>query len=142
MFFTSHLVAGALIGRRVRNPLLAFAVGTVSHLAMDALPHWGPRCESDIRPMAMKDGVVAAGFLGYLLRRRPTLSTWAAVAGAGLLDLRYPFREFLGFSPFPRAIDRLHDRVQNERPEWVWIELPVGTSLMAAGTPSRNLGHR
>lgn len=40
MLFTTHSIAGAALGMVTGNPYEAFALGILSHHAMDALPHF------------------------------------------------------------------------------------------------------
>src|SRR5581483_11627399 len=87
---TNHVLAGAAIGAVVERPLPALALGVVSHVAMDSVPHCG----------------LAHG------RRLPVL---AGMVGAALLDLDKPGRYFVGLSPFPAAVDRFHARIQEGR---------------------------
>lgn len=49
MILTTHAIVGAAAGRLVSNPLLAFALGFVSHFLIDAIPHWGYPLASLIR---------------------------------------------------------------------------------------------
>jgi hypothetical protein len=37
---TVHVFAGLAIGKQISNPLWAFAVGILSHVILDAIPHW------------------------------------------------------------------------------------------------------
>jgi hypothetical protein len=55
------------------------------------------------------------------------------MAGAVLLDLDKPFLHFLGFNPFPRTVDRIHKRVQNESAEGMPNEIGYGTAFASAG---------
>lgn len=41
MTITNHILAGALIGLALPDPVVAIVVAFVSHFAMDALPHFG-----------------------------------------------------------------------------------------------------
>jgi hypothetical protein len=42
MLVTNHVLSGAVIGAASRRrPAAAFAVGVLSHFALDAAPHWG-----------------------------------------------------------------------------------------------------
>lgn len=41
MLVTNHVLAGAAIGALTRRPGVALGLGVASHLAMDAMPHWG-----------------------------------------------------------------------------------------------------
>ena len=41
VFITNHALAGAVIGRVVRRPALAFGLGVASHIGMDMVLHYG-----------------------------------------------------------------------------------------------------
>ena len=41
MFITNHALAGAVIGRVVRRPALAFGLAVASHIGMDMVLHYG-----------------------------------------------------------------------------------------------------
>jgi hypothetical protein len=41
MIITNHVLAGAIIGLTVTNPVAAVILALVSHFVMDALPHFG-----------------------------------------------------------------------------------------------------
>src|ERR1700749_2472794 len=41
MLVTNHVLSGAVIGAASRRVLPAFALGVLSHFALDAVPHWG-----------------------------------------------------------------------------------------------------
>lgn len=126
---TNHVLSGAVIGHAVRSAPGAFVTGLVSHLALDAVPHWGGRPLEDVMHVAVADGltgllVMAATTLGTDRDRR--LRVLAGMAGAAFLDLDKPSRVFLGLSPFPAAVDALHARVQRESPRRMPQELLVG----------------
>jgi len=40
MILSCHIVAGSLIGEHIDNPLIIVPVSIISHLIMDAIPHW------------------------------------------------------------------------------------------------------
>ena len=40
MLDTVHVFAGLAIGRQIANPIVAFIVGIISHIILDAIPHW------------------------------------------------------------------------------------------------------
>ncbi len=136
MFITSHVLAGATIGTVLsRTATGAFVAGVVSHLGMDACPHWGivkgaPGSHERFLRVARCDGcaglaamALAAGLVGPRARR----STLAAMAGAALPDLDKPLLEFFGVNPFPRWFQRFHSGIQREAPH----RLPH--EVMAAG---------
>ncbi len=129
MLVTNHVISGAAIGYALPSVPVAFAVGVVSHLALDALPHWGGRPIEEVMGVAVADGLTGLAAMG--------LATWAAdsghrlpvlagMAGAAFLDLDKPSRVFFGFSPFPRAVDHIHARIQHEAPHRMPQEILVG----------------
>ena len=64
----------------------------------------------------------------------------AGMAGAALLDMDKPSLLFFGRSPFPRAVDEFHQRVQRESPRRMPQEILVGLAgavLVAALTRRR-----
>ncbi len=40
MVLTPHILIGAAIGAKIRNPFLISALGILSHLILDKIPHW------------------------------------------------------------------------------------------------------
>lgn len=139
MLVTSHALAGRIVGRLLpHRPLVAFAVGVASHLAMDTCPHWspaeGPGSYEAFLHVARRDGVagLAAVALGVACAPAEERScVAAAVVGAVLLDLDKPFQYFLGFNPFPRWVRRLHKAVQHEAPHRMPYELAAAVALLA-----------
>ena len=116
----------------------AEAVGVVSHLALDAIPHWGGAYPAESREflrVARRDGVlgllVMAG-AALLVNRRTRRATVAAMAGAVLLDLDKPLHHFIGRNPFPAAVQRFHVRIQNESLEGLPNEFAYGMVFAAA----------
>lgn len=140
MFVTNHALSGALIGPRMAGrPGRAFAAGVVSHLALDAVPHWGcdtsvPDAADRFYTVARRDGILALAAIGLLMAaaepptRRATL---AAMAGAVVLDVDKPVVHFWGRNPFPRSVQRFHTWVQNESPHGLRNEVASG-GLFAA----------
>ncbi len=135
MFVTNHVLSGVVIGRLFeRHPVTAFVVGVGSHLVLDMVPHWG--CEQSTAEgrelflgYAKRDGllglltmVFAAGAVG----RPARAATFAAMAGAALLDADKPAKHFLGRNPFPEAVSRIHARVQNQSPQGMKNEFLFG----------------
>lgn len=135
MFVTNHVLSGVVIGRLLeRRPVTAFVVGVGSHLALDMVPHWG--CDTrtaDGRELflrnAKRDGLFglltmlcAAGAVDPQAR----VATIAAMAGAALLDADKPVVHFFGRNPFPRAVRRIHARVQKESSQGMPNEIVFG----------------
>lgn len=123
---TNHVLAGAVIGALVKRPLPALALGVVSHLAMDVIPHWGlahedrpgdPTESPEFLRVAYRDGFAGLAAMGgaFGLARGRRLPVLAGMVGAALLDLDKPSRHFFGVSPFPRAVDKFHGDIQEGR---------------------------
>jgi hypothetical protein len=141
VFVTNHVLSGALIGHVLRRrPATAFVVGLASHLALDAVPHWGcdtrrPGGSEKFLTVAKRDGTLGLGALAALALAAPKQersATIAGMAGAVILDLDKPMLHFFGRNPFPRAVRLLHDRVQNESPEGLANEMRFGVGFAAA----------
>jgi hypothetical protein len=139
VFVTNHVLSGVLIGQVLEeNPMAAFAAGVVSHLALDAIPHWGcayPTESQEFLRVARRDGVLgllAMAGAALLVNRRTRRATVAAMAGAVLLDLDKPLHHFIGRNPFPAAVQRFHVRIQNESLEGLPNEFAYGMVFAAA----------
>jgi hypothetical protein len=112
---TNHVLAGALVGLACPGPVSAFVAGVASHAALDVVPHWGDRPIEDVMPIAVADGLTGLTAIALVWSRTPSAHRWrvlAGMAGASVPDLDKPGRVFLGRSPFPRAVDDLHARIQ------------------------------
>jgi hypothetical protein len=147
VFITNHALAGAAIGLIVRRPAAALAAGVASHVAMDICLHWGDErvgWEGFVQ-VAKVDGVLGLGVCAAVLAAAPRparRSVAAGLAGACIVDMDKPSRHFLGRSPFPAAVDRLHGRIQNERPLGWLVEAATAAALLAALSPLRSAGRR
>ena len=120
MLITNHVVAGALLGAVAPGPASAFVLGIASHVAMDALPHWGhPDYEVFIK-VAVVDGLVGLATMATLAGAASPDRRAAVVAGmlgACFPDADKPSTLFFGGSPFPAWVDEIHKRIQNEAHE-------------------------
>lgn len=137
MFVTTHAAAGAVLGLALGRPAAGLPVGIASHLAMDALPHWGGVEESVFLPVAVVDGLAGLTAVGLLLRAAPPTAraaVLAGIAGAVAPDLDKPARLLLGVEPFPRAFQALHVAVQRESPRWWPAEVAAAALLTATVT--------
>lgn len=141
MFVTNHVLSGVAIGRVFeQRPGTAFAVGVASHLALDMVPHWGCKLRTvddwqQFLRYAQRDGVLGlVAALGALaaVDRKARLATFAAIAGATLLDADKPAMYFWRKNPFPRAVRRIHAWAQNESPEGMPNEILFGVSCALA----------
>jgi hypothetical protein len=133
---TSHVLAGAVIGSAARrHPLVAFAAGAGSHLAMDACPHWAPQGKGfsdEFLRVARCDGcagLAAMAVAAGLAPREAQLATLAGMSGAAVFDLDKPCQYFFGFNPFPNWFQRFHNGIQREAPHRMPHELAAAAGL-------------
>jgi hypothetical protein len=152
VLLTNHVLSGALIGAVVRRPVPAFAAGVASHFVLDAVPHWGDW--GSIRrflQVAVPDGLISLAAMGTLAtlapaERRPAVL--AGMIGAALPDVDKPAKLWFGRSPWPRAVDEFHIRIQPEASGRAHIELLAATVFGAAALaalgrrPARRAGPR
>src|SRR6201999_2578495 len=81
MLVTNHVLSGAVIGAATRRAAPAFALGVLSHFALDAVPHWGrwvgrPR----FMEVAVPDGLAGLAVMGAMTVIAPTGSRTAVLA--------------------------------------------------------------
>jgi len=142
VLLTNHVLSGALIGAVTRRPAAAFAVGVASHFALDAVPHWGKWASTrHFLRVAVPDGLLSLAAMGAITalapaERRPAVL--AGMTGAALPDIDKPAKLWFGRTPWPRAVDRFHIRIQPEAPRRAHIEIAAaGIIAVAALTALR-----
>ena len=135
MLVTNHVLTGALVGLACPGPVSAFVAGVASHVALDVVPHWGDRPIDEVMPIAVADGLAGLTAIAVVWRRTPAgrrLRVLAGMAGASVPDLDKPGQVFLGASPFPRAVDDFHARIQTrESADRMPQEVVVGLGAAA-----------
>jgi hypothetical protein len=136
MLVTNHVLSGAVIGAVLRRrPAAAFALGVLSHFALDATPHWGRWTgRPHFMEVAVTDGLAGLAVMGAmtaLAPRQERLTVLAGMAGAALPDLDKPSMQFFGRSPFPLALDSFHRRIQDEAPHRFKYELAAAALFCA-----------
>jgi hypothetical protein len=144
MIISSHVGAGAFVGMAIRQPGAALAAGFLSHLVMDALPHWGlgPNTESEWMPIAKVDGIAGLSAMALLTASAPAqvrLAVLAGMTGACLPDTDKVGRYFWGSSPWPNRFDRFHEKIQNEARHRLPREVATAAALTAAGAVALRL---
>jgi hypothetical protein len=146
VLLTNHVLTGALIGAVARRPVPAFAAGVASHFVLDAVPHWGQWASiGHFLRVAVPDGLVSLAAMGAFAAVSPPerrLAVVAGMAGAALPDIEKPTRLFLGWSPFPAAVDRFHSRIQREAPGRAHVELLTAGALTVAVLTALRAGRR
>ena len=135
MLVTNHVLSGAVIGAATRRPVTAFALGVVSHFALDAVPHWGQwRGHDHFMQVAVVDGLTGLAVMGGMAAIAPAgtrVAVLAGMAGAALPDLGKPSVLFFGRSPFPRRLDEFHGSIQREAPHRFRQEAATAVALFA-----------
>ncbi|HEY3588249.1 MAG TPA: hypothetical protein VGK85_13905, partial [Myxococcaceae bacterium] len=120
MLVTNHVLSGAVIGAAARRPASAFALGVISHFALDAAPHWGIwDNRAHFMRVAVRDGLTGLAVFGAMTAIAPPgkrAAVLAGMAGAALPDLDKPAVIYFGRSPFPRQVNEFHSRIQREAP--------------------------
>ena len=136
MLVTNHVLSGAVIGAATRRVVPAFALGILSHFALDAAPHWGKwEGRPHFMEVAVPDGLLGLAMMGAMTAIAPRggrVSVFAGMAGAALPDLDKPSKIFFGRSPFPPVVDAFHWRIQDEAPHRFKYELAAGAAFCAA----------
>jgi hypothetical protein len=144
MLITNHVLSGAAIGAVARCPAQAFALGAASHFALDSVPHWGRwRDRKQFMRVAVPDGLAGLAIMTTVTASAPAgrrLTMLAAMAGAALPDIDKPFRIFLGFSPFPAAVDRFHRAIQRESQGRAPVEAAAALTFAGALIAARRNG--
>jgi hypothetical protein len=136
MLVTNHVLSGAVIGAAShRRPASAFALGVLSHFALDAVPHWGNWHErSGLMRVAVPDGLAGLAVMGAMAALAPRAArtaVLAGMAGAALPDLNKPAIVFFGRSPFPRWVEHIHRRIQHEAPHRFKYEVAAAVVMFA-----------
>lgn len=144
MLVTNHVLAGALVGLAAPGPVSAVVGGVASHVILDVVPHWGDRPIDEVMPIAVADGLLGLAVIGVVWWRTPPRLRWrvlAGMAGGSVPDLDKPGEVFFARSPFPRAMDDLHGRIQTrESSERMPQEVLVGLcSAVVLGAVQRRL---
>ena len=122
MFLTVHAAAGAVLGRFIGNPLLAFLLGAASHFVLDMIPHgdesiqrwkWFKTRRGRIIAAAVIDWLFLAGWLAFLVKGTPINQLAGALAGAAgavLPDMLWGFHELTG-TPLLNWYEGMHSNI-------------------------------
>jgi hypothetical protein len=147
MLVTNHVLSGAVIGAATGRAAPSFGLGLLSHFALDAAPHWG--WSGSLMRVAVPDGLAGLAVMGVMTALAPRdrrVAVLAGMAGAALPDLDKPGKAFFGRSPFPRAFDRVHAKIQHEAPHRLKYEAAFAVAACAAavallrgGRPGRSV---
>lgn len=134
MTATNHVMTGAVIGAAIGNPWLALPAALLSHVVMDALPHFDLSTDHTSRSFLyglVTDIALAGSFLLFLLLFQP--DGWLVFAACGvaaaspdLLWIPHWIQEFKGKPWNPqRRLEKFLDRIQWSTGPWgIAVELP------------------
>lgn len=86
MFLTIHGPVGALVGALAPDPVSAFALGALSHYAIDAIPHGDERLGGHLEGVAKLRFIVRIGLVD------------AAIAVVALIAILQPWRIWPSFT--------------------------------------------
>lgn len=89
MMQTSHFSSGALAGKFIPNPALAFGAGILIHFIIDKIPHWWPESNHTKAVFTAIDYLMATIMLIsfiYLFRGNMTNMLWG-LAGSAVVDI-------------------------------------------------------
>ena len=149
MFASAHIAAGAvaatiggrLAGSAAGRAAAAFAIGLLSHVALDAVPHadYAPLPRSTIVWVVLCESVAVSALVACIVRRRIARG-WLPCLAAGVLGAVLPDAKF--GAPFllsPHAAERVraygdafHDYFHAPRPPTPlvgWV-LEIGAALL------------
>ncbi len=125
MFLTVHAVAGEVLAQSTTSPLIAFAIGFISHFFVDALPHGdetlGERTREETTRLIIRIVVIDLSLLMlvqavliYTGILSMTFVAFAGAFGAMLPDaLQLPFYIFKDPPPIVLWYKRAHVRFHN-----------------------------
>ena len=136
---TTHVLVGAVVGARTRNPATAYGLGVLSHFVLDAVPHWGLDGDHDeFMRIAVRDGLGGLAALVAVAALSPSgsrRSVLAGAIGAATPDLDAPYAEITGRGLWPRPVKWFHGVIQRESPERMRQELATlaAAALLGAG---------
>lgn len=61
MVLATHAIVGAVFGKLIPNPFLAFFAGFLSHFLLDAIPHWHYPLRSKVKQSLYRDEDMVIG---------------------------------------------------------------------------------
>jgi hypothetical protein len=137
VFITNHIAAGTLIALNVASLPVAIGLSFASHLALDALPHWGMKVDDHVLRgkiivrYGSIDAVLALIMMSAMLLTGLSLELLAVGLVSVIPDAiwvsRFVFEEKLGkYAPGPKGpFSRFHSWIQwGERPWGFVTEIP------------------
>lgn len=149
MLTVNHVPVGAVVGLIARkHPLYALALGVLSHLALDAIPHWGisePGRYDEFTRVAERDGLAGLAASALLIHRAPPSARPAVAAGiigAVAPDFDHVTTYFFNRTIWPPRFLKFHGDIQREgatpmRKELTRAAISTGVALCVLGLAAR-----
>jgi len=97
MLTTNHVLIGAVAGKVIGDPLIAFPTGIFLHYIFDKVPHFWPETDKNKRVVMILDTILCSTLLAFFFFTTGGLSSsifWGAFGGF-LVDA-----VFVGLKPF------------------------------------------
>ncbi len=91
MMSLTHAPAGALAGRFIPNPFLAFLAGVILHFIMDKIPHFWPKRKKNKNIQIAIDTIFSAMFIIGLYLFPATRNTSMIVGALGGVSVDFYF---------------------------------------------------
>lgn len=127
----NHAVTGALIAVVVPNPLLAIPLALVSHLALDALPHFShkqifTKYLTEFQIMLVADILACLAFATIIFVAQPT--NWWLIILCAFLATSPDFLWFRDFVAIKRHKKQQKPDAVRRFMGWIqWSQTPAGT---------------
>lgn len=120
MLITNHVLSGAFIGVHTRTPTQAVALGVISHLLLDTVPHYGSAHLTQQQYAVLTEvdgflGLAAAATILATVPRQSRARVAAGIFGACLPDTDKPLTRFFGKKQWhPQVFRKIHYSFQRE----------------------------
>ena len=125
MMQTSHYTSGALVGKFMPNPILAFLAGIIIHLIIDKIPHWWPETKQEKSKATYIDYLISAVILFifvYFSKGNLTNLLWG-VGGSAIIDILLVGVPFL----YKSKVGRWHTgrQIHSHNIKYLWRDVVV-----------------
>jgi hypothetical protein len=139
----NHVLAGAVIGATISNPILALPIALASHLVLDVTPHfgWKDHTSKFFLGVLITDFILVMTVFGFLLIRQP--ANWPIIAASAFIAaipdalwVKYWVADFRGLPkpPFTKLTKFLKDIQWGEFKWGLAVEIPVALFLATTMT--------
>lgn len=125
----NHMVTGVAIAVTVQNPVLAPVLSLISHLVLDALPHYDPGYNGPHKPPGkqFKPYIIIEAILIPIVLLASIIyfqNHWLLVLGCALAayspDILWAFEKRHGHRKHLRTFYNFHNKIQWGERSWGW----------------------